>query len=315
MSDNDEDIGRLLRLAGARDHMPAERAHRVRTAIRAQWREQARTRARNRTLAWSGAALAAAALLMVSTRVAMRVTPADPGLIVGTSEMSGESLRAGSWIETTAGHLESLRLSTGVGVRIDANTRLRVLTPSSVELERGRIYVDSGPAADARSTGIEIHTKFGVARDVGTRFEVQIGSSNLRLRVRDGEVELRDSRTSHHARPGDEFTLDAAGGLARRKVAVYGPEWDWAVDLAKPFEIEGRSLRDFLDWIAGENGWRLEFADPDIDEKSYTTILSGSIQGLTPVEALASVLPASGVPYQLENGVLLVGRGSGGSQD
>ena len=54
-------------------------------------------------------------------------------------------------------------------------------------------------------------------------------------------------------------------------------------------------MRDFLDWIAGENGWQLRFADSAVEQKSQTTILHGSIKGLTPEEALAAVLPTSGV--------------------
>ena len=96
---------------------------------------------------------------------------------------------------------------------------------------------------------------------------------------------------------------------------MYGPEWEWAFAVGEPFAIEGRSLREFLEWIAGENGWEIQFADRDIEQKSSITILHGSIQGLSPAEALATVLPVSGVPYQFENGVLRVGQGTGGSQD
>ena len=79
--------------------------------------------------------------------------------------------------------------------------------------------------------------------------------------------------------------------------------------------LEGRSLRDFLLWIAGENGWQLRYADAAVEEKASTTILHGSIQGLTPEEALSAVLPTSGVAHRLENGVLLIRLAVGDTKD
>ena len=79
----------------------------------------------------------------------------------------------------------------------------------------------------------------GVARDIGTRFEVRFNGSALRVRVRDGLVRLSQSRQSHDAGPGDELTLDGKGIVVRRLVPVYGASWAWAVALARPFESGG----------------------------------------------------------------------------
>jgi len=180
-------------------------------------------------------------------------------------------------------------------------------------LDRGAIYVDSGGEPGARS--LAVHTPWGIARDIGTRFEVRLHGSALRVRVRDGLVRLSQDRQSHDANPGEELTLDGNGSVGRRSVPVFGAEWAWAFALARPFDLEGRSLRDFLNWIAGENGWRLRFADSAVEQKSLTTILHGSILGLTPIEALAAVLPTSGVEHSLRNGVLLIQPGAAGAKD
>ena len=71
----------------------------------------------------------------------------------------------------------------------------------------------------------------------------------------------------------------------------------------------------FCDWITRENGWQLRFADSAVEEKSRTTILHGSIKGLTPGEALAAVLPTSGVEHQLEKGVLLIRLAAEGTKN
>jgi hypothetical protein len=144
---------------------------------------------------------------------------------------------------------------------------------------------------------------------------VRFNGSALRVRVRDGLVQLSQSRESHDAHPGDELTLDGNGTIVRRTVPGYGADWAWVVALAHPFDLEGRSLRDFLDWITRENGWQLRFADAAVEEKARTTILHGSIKGLTPGEALAAVLPTSGVEHQLANGVLLIRLAAEGTKN
>ncbi len=64
---------------------------------------------------------------------------------------------------------------------------------------------------------IEIRTALGTARDVGTRFEVRLGDGALRVRVRDGVVEVDHAGETHEAGAGAELTLDAAGTPARRR--------------------------------------------------------------------------------------------------
>lgn len=225
----------------------------------------------------------------------------------------GDRIQEGDGVDTTTGGQAALRLALGASVRIDRGTRLRLISGSSIFLDEGAIYVESGESSGARS--LEIRTTLGLVRDIGTRFEVRLNRSALRVRVRDGVVQLSQSGRSHDARPGDELTLDGSGAILRRTIPVHGADWAWVAALARPFDLEGRSLRDFLDWIAGENGWQVRFADAAVEEKSLTTTLHGSIQGLTPEEALSAVLPTSGVAYHLENGVLLVRLGTGDAKD
>ena len=326
-------IGRLLRLAGPREAVPPERALRVKAAARTQWRRSTQARSRRITIGWSLGALATAALLLVGVRLAVkddtpaesprstiatleilsgtvRLVPAsEPGVAEPRPLQVGDSIRAGSGVDTTAGGRAALRLADGVSVRVDSGTRLRLVSEATLVLEEGAIYVDSGAS---RGAGVlEVRTRLGVARDIGTRFEVRLGRSALRVRVRDGLVQLTQNRQSHDATPGDELTLGDNGSAERRTVPVYGAEWDWAVALARPFELEGRTLREFLDWISEENGWQLRFADSAVEQKSADAILHGSIQGLTPYEALSAVLPTSGVEHQLDKGVLRIWLSSG----
>ena len=338
-----DQIGSLLRLAGPREAVPEERMHRVKAAVYAEWRQQPRARSPRVTIAWSMAALAAAALILLGVRLVFRadgtapiarpelatiealtgvvhlLAPPEPAGGGGdqpsglSSFRIGDRVRAGDAVDTTGGGLAGLRLADGASVRVDRGTRVRLVSDTILILISGAVYVDSGNEPGARA--LEVRTPWGIARDIGTRFEVRINGSALRVRVRDGLVRLSQDRQSHDAKPGEELTLNANGSVVRRSVPVFGAEWAWAFALARPFDLEGRSLRDFLDWITSENGWRLRFADSAVEQKSLTTILHGSILGLTANEALSAVLSTSGVEHSLEDGVLLIQPSATGAKD
>lgn len=335
LADSDE-VASLLRLAGPREAVPADRERRVKAAVHAAWRHHGRARARRKLMAWSASAVAAAALLLVGVRVVQHEDPGTPVLpaVLATVEVTGgpaplmtsglgvapvplqrgDRIREGDGVDTTGGGPAALRMAGGASVRIDRGTRLRLLSDITMALDQGTIYVDSGKPAGGRP--LEVRTPLGVARDVGTRFEVRVSGSGLRVRVRDGLVRLApSSRQSHDAGPGVELTLDAEGHVGRRMVPVYGPDWAWAAALARPFDLEGQSVHSFVTWIAEENGWQVRFADAPVERKAQTTTVHGSIQGLTPGEALSAVLPTSGLRHHLDNGVLEIRLVVGGLKD
>jgi hypothetical protein len=202
----------------------------------------------------------------------------------------------------------ALRLGGGSSLRLDAGSLLRLLGPSTVELARGAVYVDSGPTPSPGGA-VAVRTRFGVATDVGTQFEVRLlggEPSALRLRVREGEVRLVRGETSHGAAAGVELTLAADGSVARRTVATHGEAWQWALRAAPPFAIEGRSLAEFLAWTARETGWRIEYSDPALAARAGSIVLHGSLGRLTPEEAPGVVLPGAGLSHRVEDGVLVV---------
>lgn len=335
LSDDSDRIGPLLRMAGMREAIPEDRMRRVKVVVRAQWRQQTRARSRKIALGWALGTFAAAALVLVGVRLVRQTPPvesarydlatldavsgavrllasSEKGVVEPTLVQIGDHIRAGDGLDTTSGGLAGLRLPSGTSVRVDQGTKLRWLSETTLVLDQGAIYIHSGVGRDAT---LEVRTVVGRVRDIGTRFEVRLNGSALRVRVRDGLVRLSQSRQSHDATPGDELTLNGDGSVVRRTVPVYGPDWAWTLALAHPFDLEGQSLREFLNWVAGENGWQVRYADASVEEKARTTILHGSIQGLTSEESLAAVLPASGVGYRLENGVLLIQLAAGGTKD
>jgi ferric-dicitrate binding protein FerR (iron transport regulator) len=195
-------------------------------------------------------------------------------------------------------------------VRFDHGSRARLVSASVLELGAGAVYVDSGRQSPASRNALEVHTSFGVVRDIGTQFEVRLSNSSLRVRVRSGVVEVRrgvrgDDVSS--ARPGTELTLGPTGASSRA-VMAYGPEWAWAASLAPAFEIEGRTLGAFLEYLCREQGWTLAYEDPKLTLEASGIILHGQTTGLQPSEALAVVLATTGLTHRFEDGALVVAR-------
>jgi hypothetical protein len=310
----DEDVtARLLRLAGPRAEVPADRAARVRRAVHLRWQAGTRRRGiRRRTLAATAflATVAAFALVVRLTTPREHVV-APAGETVATIERSTvpallsphDTVRTGEWLETDATGRAALRLAGGTSVRLDTGSRARLVSPTVIELSRGAVYLDTR----GDSQGFEVRTPLGTAYDIGTQFEVRLRDSSLRLRVRTGVVELRRGNQSIPARPGTELTV-AAGEVLRATIPAYGPEWEWTASLAPVFEIEGRPLAAFLEHLSREHGWTLRYADSALARDATGIILHGSVTGLQPQEALAVALATSGLAHRFQDEELVVFR-------
>jgi ferric-dicitrate binding protein FerR (iron transport regulator) len=314
--DDQEDDGkveRLLGLAGARPGVSPLRTERVRANVRLEWQRGAQRRAFKKRIAFVTALGAAAALLAVAA--GMPVFERDAAVrgeavaIVERVDGAGDGLRGGQsvaineQIETADASRMALRFSDGTSLRIDARTRLRVLSASAIELTAGAVYVDTG----TEHGRFEVRTALATARDIGTQFEVRLLDSQLRLRVRTGVVELRDEARSISGRSGTEILLSASGAVSR-PVAVHGTHWEWIARLAPRVEMEGQSLAAFLERTAHEQGWTIEYRDPTVEREASRTVLHGSVDGLAPADAVAVAVATSGLGHQLDRGTLAVFR-------
>ena len=307
----EEATGRLLRTAGPRAPVSADRAARVRSAVRVAWQTQRHRRAIRRRLGLAAALLGVGALVVFAGRGAIPdriVTPlGEPVAVVEAVDgtFSGlqraDAVHVGQWIETGSAARVALRFGRDSSVRIDLNSRLRALSSSIIELTSGAVYVDTGQ--EHRS--FEIQTPLGTARDLGTQFELRLAGQLLRLRVRTGLVELMDHAHSISGRAGTEITL-AAGGTVTRAIAPNSPEWAWVNRVSPPLKMEGVSLAAFLASVAREQGWTVAYADPALARKAETTILHGSATDLSPHEAVEVAIATSGLRHRLSNGSVVV---------
>jgi ferric-dicitrate binding protein FerR (iron transport regulator) len=218
----------------------------------------------------------------------------------------GESVSPGAELANEEEGRIAVRSEAGHSFRLDVATRVRIISPVAVALDRGRVYVDSGLQPDPAAASLEIHTPFGIVREVGTQFEVRLSDDALRIRVREGSVRMDGDRGTYDVEVGKELRLDDRGVPTWTDLPPYGPEWDWLSRIVPVFDLEGSSARDFLEWVSRERGWTLQFADARVGRSAAQIVLRGSIEGLTLDEALAAVLPTCHMTHRVENGILVI---------
>lgn len=108
--------------------------------------------------------------------------------------------------------------------------------------------------------------------------------------VREGRVLITSPTGSNTGEAGQVLRLNMDGELSRGALAATDPYWQWTLHAAPAFEIDNRSLADFLHWIARETGRQLVYSTPQAETAAESVILRGSIEGLDTDAALAAVL-------------------------
>lgn len=219
---------------------------------------------------------------------------------------AGDSLAAQSEIDTGGRGRAALRLATGHALRLDVGTRLRLGPDAAVFLEEGAVYVDSAGARPG--TAVSVHLPQAVVQEVGTQFEVRLVDGDLRVRVREGRVDVKVGGDRHTAPAGEEVLVGRDGTVERHAVPSWGEGWSWVLQSSPSFELEGRTVAEMLDWVARETGWQVSYADAALAQKAREIVIHSSVEGLRPDEAPGLVLPGSGLDYELRGGELVVRR-------
>jgi hypothetical protein len=322
---SDEQIGQLLKLAGPRPMPDPDRMAEARAAAYAEWSRSVVRRRRARSL-WvlTGLTLVTSTLLVATWSWFRPPSPPAQRVELGTIqavkgsllidrlgdgrrvvEQPGAGLRAGDRIETPQGSRVGLAVAGGIDVRINEGSVAVLDTANRLLLASGTIYVDAGVVR--HPTGFQIDTPLGTVRHVGTQFEVRLLDSALRVRVREGSIALDVERARWTSQAGEALLLVPGRPPERTPIATSGLEWRWLADLARPFRLEGASVISFLDWVSREQGWRWQFEQPATRSRVEKIVLHGSVDGLTPEEALAAVLPTCGLSFRLDGARLLIG--------
>ena len=314
--DRDDAIRQLLRQPRP-SAVDAVRTARVYRAVHAAWRDTADgTRHRRR-----GVAMAAAAVLVVAIGLTFANWPrgqaAAPiaSTLFVTSEVVfqhegqvragrvGEGLTPGTRIATYGGRA-AIVLANGVELRLDSHTAITLDTARRMSLTLGAVYLDSSHRTGPPDT-VAIVVRGTVIRDIGTRYEVRLSDEELRVRVRDGRVEVSSAFGRREADRGGQLRVTSSGILSG-STSTSGADWDWIVRAVPPPQLEGRSLPEFLAWAEREGGRPIRFADPALERANRATIVYGAIESLTVEEALDVVLPSCGLARRTDGDVITI---------
>ncbi len=193
----------------------------------------------------------------------------------------------------------------GGGLRLDHNTALILDSPKNMRLMAGAIYLDTGNA-NAVKDPYEIETSFGIVRDVGTQFEVRLSSSDVRINVREGTAILDSRAGSHEATAGQSLYLNQRGQVTRSRVSPTDLSWDWLQDITPMFDIDGRSLEEFLTWVSRETGLKVIYTSNSTRSDAQGVQLKGSVEGLKPLDALPVVLGTTDLDYDLTEHEIII---------
>jgi hypothetical protein len=303
-----------------------EALERIRARVQDEWRAtQPAAEPEPRTILWGRWLSLAAALVLVTLAAGLYWQPAGETytfgtvarLDVGMAEQrvgflhveqlkTGDVLKTGGILQTRGPVL--IELADGGTLRVAADTALELTGPTQGVLRRGQIYVDLPPGTRSNAP-FQIETRAGTVEHVGTEFEVISNDRLVRLRVREGRVQLRSAAHDIAASAGTELTALNDGTITQGTIATYGRDWLWVAALAPDYEIEGKPLLGFLEWVSREVGRPVEFSDEHARAVAERTVLHGSVRGREPLDALSSVLATTSLTYEIRGDAIWIQSG------
>ena len=308
-----EAVATLIHAAGHGESPPPEAYDIVLAAAEASFRQLVSRRKRWRIAAALAATVAVVAavagLLFVmphgdATASVARVERVVGEALVRQPGSSGWSqvgsqhlvLRAGTRLRTGAIGAVAVTLTGGTSLRLASSTQAEFIDAARVHLKHGAVYADSGFGTGG---AISVVTPAGTARDFGTQFEVRYEHEQLRLRVREGRVELQHGSQQFVADAGNQLSVGASGDVSRTVISRTGPDWQWAESIAPAPSFDDRSVNALLQWVARETGYSLRFANAAVEQQASTTILHGTVGAMEPLELLDTLLQTTDLTYVL----------------
>lgn len=331
---DEEAMVRLLRVAGPRAEIPDGAESRVYARVMKEWRASTGTpdgarvydvvhrtwkkdkdRAAARRWILPIALAASAALVAILMTQPEQVPPVAVGTVAravapsagGSVLLPGDEIYAGMTIRTGDGQGYSFLLSRNESLRLDEDSTLRVDANDRFTLLGGRVYADTGEFV-YRDGGLRIDTTIGAVTDIGTQFAVSVDDGLLDVAVREGRVDIRRETDSFIAMSGERMSLKKHGDAEVEALPLTDEFWDWTTRLAPVFDIEGKSLLEFLKWAARESGRVLFFEDAELRMAAMRTDLHGSVADFSPLEAIESVLATTTFQYRVEPDRIVIGR-------
>ena len=159
-----------------------------------------------------------------------------------------------------------------------------------------------------RSRKLVIETPIGEVTDIGTQFSVAAADGVLEVAVREGRVDLDQQDEVLTAVAGERVRVVSDSDPLIERLEPHDPYWSWASSLAPSYDLENRSLLDFLRWASRETGRELVFEDQELRMAAMRTDLHGSVSDFEPLEAVQSILATTSFKYRIERDRIIIER-------
>ena len=337
----DDAIEALLENAAPRPTPPTQDEKIVREAVRAEW--QATTGKIKMRRRMTHFAIAATVLLGIAvTFNALQLTNVKPVQVATISNSHGSiyllgeqselremtdlaSIFAGQVIDTGDDAGIGLEWGNGGSLRIDKNARIEFTSADSVYLHSGQIYFDSQPSdltasisggsdeivAAITGSGFEIETDHGLVSHRGTQYMTSVGGGDLTVSVREGEVVVDGVYIEKAiAVAGQRMTLSGGARPSVLDIDGFGGAWDWIEEMAPSANVDGRTVDEFLTWIARETGLQISYASPEAANTARNGVLRGNVD-MAPRDELAFRMSGEDLGYRIDGGTIYVSIDSG----
>lgn len=315
---NDDDIEKALRPLRDAPRVAKDRREAAFERVRSEWKaglaEKQTASTPQPARRWA-LATAASALLVLFSGVLFWVSRDSDGpqlqvamisAVYGEGSFRNDDLIYDQQVIDTGSATLSMRLTSGLIVRAAPDSELVFRDGSHLQLNKGRIFVDSD--ADNANTPLLVETELGSIQHVGTQYLVDYDQEQLDVAVREGVIDLqgpKERRSRAKAAAGEQLTVSATTPqvIQRARVSTTDERWNWIETVPSAIDIDGISLGTFLKWYERETGHPvvLRNADPN-------TRLNGSIAGLTPDDALSAIAVAVELVVAHQNDEVVISK-------
>lgn len=320
----EEVLEELFQHASARERPPHETEQAIRASLHGQWKDmtQGHRRWQKRWLFAAAASIliavfAGSALFRAPVQIVAAIEVASVEVIRGnvrvdptaeevvSSLASLDVLETGQQVSTAHEAGFSALWQNGIALRVDQNSRIRIISQAEIQLVSGRVYVDTSRVGSSPAD-LFVSTPAGLVRHVGTRYMVAVNLGSTSVSVREGQVLLGDDQDT--AAAGERLVRSASGAQRRETIPVFGDSWQWTEDLALPFVADGRTVAEFLAWVGHETGRTVRYASPVAASLAAETELHGDID-IEPMQALDLVMQSTDLASEVMQGTILVSEG------
>jgi len=329
MSDIDQSLEQLLSEASPRPVPHSADMSAARDAVRAEWQAvSGKHRSRRRMLRFAVAATVLIGVFSIFNQfrapelniIRVAAIQKSVGSIYVLGEQSEltlagdlKAIHVGQTIVTGNDATIALAWGRGGSLRLDNNTQVEFRDDDSVYLKSGRIYFDSMPSelsAGISGGGIaffEIETDFGLVSHVGTQFMTQVEAGELKVSVREGQVDVAGEFFDYRAESGEQVRFMGSQRPMVGNFPEYGPAWDWIGISSPSINLSGKSVYEFLEWAGRELGREIVFSTAAIEQEVKTVKLVGDIN-TAPADALRLRMATTDIEWRFEEGAIYVGK-------